>query len=106
MLSNQANHNSSQNRQSDRQQRTEVNPSNSHERQSGQRPMEARREAALEHQRKVAAAHAKREQQEASRTPRSSESLTHGAPRHSSRQQGDGGGRRQAPAPANMSSVS
>lgn len=68
--------------------------------------MDARQEAAVEHQRRVAAAHAKREQQEASRTPTSSESLTHGAPRHSSRQQGERGGRRQAPAPANMSSVS
>ncbi|XP_076447474.1 uncharacterized protein LOC143284568 [Babylonia areolata] len=95
----------------------QVNHSGNHERQDhrseGQRRSDARQQAALEHQRKVAAAHAQRERQEESRTPRGGgggggggESLTHGAPRHSSRHKGESSqGRKQAPPPANMASL-
>ncbi|KAK7482767.1 hypothetical protein BaRGS_00025933 [Batillaria attramentaria] len=100
-------------------QEVQVQNSTNHVRQDhrpdGQRRAEAagRQAAALDHQRRVAAAHAQREQQEAARQSRSGESLTHGAPRHSRQQEppraGDGGqregGRRQAPAPANMTTL-
>ncbi|KAL8595185.1 hypothetical protein ACOMHN_013858 [Nucella lapillus] len=110
----------------------QVNHSNNHERQDhrseGQQRTEAKQQAAIDHQRRVANVHAKRRQDpprgggsgggsgSGSGSGNGGDSLTHGAPKHGgSRQQGESGGgggggggggrRKQAQAPSNMSAL-